>query len=252
MTKLESYMVGGEFTATQFLAEVDGHPDDPPVQAGARGAGVLHHRREGARRLPGRPVPWLTTAAPTTSATPGSTSTAPRRTGDAEVVYGAGKTPQQVVGILGRLHDRHPDRAVLATRLSADAQDAVRHGLPDARRRRGGRGRRPRTAARAARTGDRGRGRHLRRAGRRGGDAHRTRPRRRVSTRSATSAWPACTGCSPSATELAQADCLSWSPAWRARCPAWSAGSPASRSWRCRPPSATAPRSAASPRCWRC
>ncbi len=27
MTKLESYMVGGEFTATQFLAEVDGHPD---------------------------------------------------------------------------------------------------------------------------------------------------------------------------------------------------------------------------------
>jgi len=32
MTKLESYMVGGEFTATQFLAEVDGHPDDPPMK----------------------------------------------------------------------------------------------------------------------------------------------------------------------------------------------------------------------------
>ena len=32
MTKLESYMVGAEFTATQFLAEVDGHPQDPPVQ----------------------------------------------------------------------------------------------------------------------------------------------------------------------------------------------------------------------------
>jgi prephenate dehydratase len=28
MTKLESYMVSGRFTATQFLAEVDGHPDD--------------------------------------------------------------------------------------------------------------------------------------------------------------------------------------------------------------------------------
>ncbi|MDN5761397.1 MAG: prephenate dehydratase [Microlunatus sp.] len=28
MTKLESYMVNGKFTATQFLAEVDGHPDD--------------------------------------------------------------------------------------------------------------------------------------------------------------------------------------------------------------------------------
>ncbi len=31
MTKLESYMVRGEFTATQFLAEVDGHPEDLPV-----------------------------------------------------------------------------------------------------------------------------------------------------------------------------------------------------------------------------
>ena len=31
MTKLESYMVGGEFIATQFLAEVDGHPDEPGV-----------------------------------------------------------------------------------------------------------------------------------------------------------------------------------------------------------------------------
>src|SRR3954454_20451070 len=32
MTKLESYMVGGEFIATQFLAEVDGHPDDVGVK----------------------------------------------------------------------------------------------------------------------------------------------------------------------------------------------------------------------------
>jgi prephenate dehydratase len=28
MTKLESYMVGGAFSATQFYAEVEGHPDD--------------------------------------------------------------------------------------------------------------------------------------------------------------------------------------------------------------------------------
>ena len=33
MTKLESYMVGGHFTATQFLAEVDGHPDDLGAEA---------------------------------------------------------------------------------------------------------------------------------------------------------------------------------------------------------------------------
>ncbi len=31
MTKLESYMVGGEFTATQFLSDVEGHPDEPAL-----------------------------------------------------------------------------------------------------------------------------------------------------------------------------------------------------------------------------
>ncbi|WP_299208554.1 prephenate dehydratase [uncultured Tateyamaria sp.] len=31
MTKLESYMVGGAFTATQFYADVEGHPDDPEL-----------------------------------------------------------------------------------------------------------------------------------------------------------------------------------------------------------------------------
>ena len=32
MTKLESYMIGGSFTATQFYADIEGHPDDPPVR----------------------------------------------------------------------------------------------------------------------------------------------------------------------------------------------------------------------------
>ncbi|HKS89905.1 MAG TPA: prephenate dehydratase [Stellaceae bacterium] len=32
MTKLESYMVGGRFAATQFYADVEGHPDDRPLQ----------------------------------------------------------------------------------------------------------------------------------------------------------------------------------------------------------------------------
>ena len=31
MTKLESYMVGGTFTATEFYADIEGHPEDPPV-----------------------------------------------------------------------------------------------------------------------------------------------------------------------------------------------------------------------------
>ena len=32
MLKLESYMLGGSFTATQFYADVEGHPDDANVQ----------------------------------------------------------------------------------------------------------------------------------------------------------------------------------------------------------------------------
>jgi prephenate dehydratase len=32
MTKLESYMVGGHFTATQFLCDVDGHPEQPALE----------------------------------------------------------------------------------------------------------------------------------------------------------------------------------------------------------------------------
>ncbi len=31
MTKLESYMVGGSFTATEFYADIEGHPEDPNV-----------------------------------------------------------------------------------------------------------------------------------------------------------------------------------------------------------------------------
>ncbi|MBZ0123915.1 MAG: prephenate dehydratase [Roseovarius sp.] len=32
MTKLESYMVGGSFHATQFYADIEGHPEDAPVR----------------------------------------------------------------------------------------------------------------------------------------------------------------------------------------------------------------------------
>ncbi|MEX0282738.1 MAG: prephenate dehydratase [Arenibacterium sp.] len=32
MTKLESYMVDGSFTATRFYADIEGHPDDPNVK----------------------------------------------------------------------------------------------------------------------------------------------------------------------------------------------------------------------------
>jgi prephenate dehydratase len=32
MTKLESYQIGGKFFATQFYADIHGHPDDKSVQ----------------------------------------------------------------------------------------------------------------------------------------------------------------------------------------------------------------------------
>ncbi len=52
------------------------------------------------------------------------------RTGDPEVVYGAGKTPEQVVEILSTLHRAHPDRAVLATRLGSAARERLREAVP--------------------------------------------------------------------------------------------------------------------------
>ncbi len=54
------------------------------------------------------------------------------RTGDAEVIYGAGKSPAQVVELLTTLHAAHPAGPVLATRLSEEALDAVREQVPAA------------------------------------------------------------------------------------------------------------------------
>lgn len=53
-----------------------------------------------------------------------------RRTGDPEVVFGAGKTPEQIVGAMRALSGAHPDRAVLATRLDGEAREACRRELP--------------------------------------------------------------------------------------------------------------------------
>jgi hypothetical protein len=54
------------------------------------------------------------------------------RTGDPEVVYGAGKTPAQVVEILQTLREAHPERAILATRLTDAVIEAVGAQIPDA------------------------------------------------------------------------------------------------------------------------
>ena len=36
MTKLESYQLGGSFNATQFYADIQGHPEDAAVKRAAR------------------------------------------------------------------------------------------------------------------------------------------------------------------------------------------------------------------------
>ncbi|WP_433172974.1 nickel pincer cofactor biosynthesis protein LarB [Actinoallomurus sp. CA-150999] len=54
------------------------------------------------------------------------------RTGDPEVVFGQGKTPEQIVTALRALHEAHPDRAVLATRLADEAIAACTEQLPAA------------------------------------------------------------------------------------------------------------------------
>ena len=123
------------------------------------------------------------------------------RTGDPEVVYGAGKTPEQVVAILRALHEQHPERAVLATRLADEALDAVGDALPDAD---------VDLVARAVTLGPLPEPRAARSPS--SAPAPPTRPvaaeaaltvagaRRRGRARSTTSASPGCTGCSPSAT----------------------------------------------------
>ena len=55
MTKLESYQLGGKFTATLFYADIEGHPDDR--QRGARlrscasSQGNAHPRRLSEQRI---------------------------------------------------------------------------------------------------------------------------------------------------------------------------------------------------------
>ena len=56
MTKLESYMVGGNFFATQFYADVEGHPDDRALVFALEELRLLLQGADRARRLSGASV----------------------------------------------------------------------------------------------------------------------------------------------------------------------------------------------------
>jgi NCAIR mutase (PurE)-related protein len=54
------------------------------------------------------------------------------RTGDPEVVYGAGKTTEEVVGVLRTLREAAPGRPALVTRATPETVAALRERWPDA------------------------------------------------------------------------------------------------------------------------
>ncbi len=53
------------------------------------------------------------------------------RTGAPEVVYAERKTPEQTAVLLRALHEAHPERAVLATRVAAESLTSVADALAD-------------------------------------------------------------------------------------------------------------------------
>lgn len=55
MTKLESYMVGGSFTATQFYADIEGHPEDPAVKRALEELGYFTNMLEILGAYPAHP-----------------------------------------------------------------------------------------------------------------------------------------------------------------------------------------------------
>ena len=57
MTKLESYQIEGQFSATQFYADIEGHPADRPVKLAFEELGVLHVLYESVGHLPRKYLP---------------------------------------------------------------------------------------------------------------------------------------------------------------------------------------------------
>ena len=180
------------------------------------------------------------------------------RTGLPEVIYAAGKTPEQTAEIFGRM--AAAGHAVLATRATPEAAAAVLADDPDRRPQ----PRRPhRLAGRHAHRDGWTRTIRKRPASPSSAPAPATFPSPRrppsppsssapASFVSSTSASPGCTACSACATSSPAPTRSSSAPAWRARCPRWSAAWSACPSSPFPPRSATAPASPDRPRCSAC
>ena len=53
MTKLESYQLGGSFNATQFYADIQGHPDEPHVRPALEELAFHTAKHDGDGRVSG-------------------------------------------------------------------------------------------------------------------------------------------------------------------------------------------------------
>ena len=58
MTKLESYMVGGAFSATMFYADIDGHPEDTSVRLALEELGFFSREVRILGVYPAHPRRW--------------------------------------------------------------------------------------------------------------------------------------------------------------------------------------------------
>ena len=143
------------------------------------------------------------------------------RRGAPEVVYGGGKTPEQVATIVERM--AAAGHNVLVTRASTDARDAVlARGLAVAYHESA------RCLTLAVREGELLPGRvavvsrrHLGPAGRGGGGSHRRRSSARRSTGTSTSASRDSIGCSTVRSRSVEPASSSWSRGWRVPCLRW-------------------------------
>ncbi len=200
-----------------------------PESGRSRPARPPDGRRRARLALQARSVgPWLNRTRPPSSTwvSPGWTCSGPPAPATPRWCSAPARRRRRWSARSRALHEAHPDRAVLATRLSSGGAGGVPGELPGARLDEVGRlavlgtpgpargrvavvGRRYRRPARGARV----------RGDRRG-------VRRRSRTWYSTWAWPGCTGCWPSGTASTRRTRWSPWPAWRPRCrrywPGWS------------------------------
>ncbi len=128
MTKLESYMVEGEFTATQFLADVDGHPNDPALARAFEELGLFLQGVQNLGRLSGASLPDLERARVGIRAVSGAPAAADRIAGrrSAAIITQPAACRRGSRNGTGTIAEKLLDRLIFAFRSKFSASVAVR------------------------------------------------------------------------------------------------------------------------------